>query len=112
MLKQHGIYSWMRPKLSFWAYKDPGNCRVNLHKISAFDFLQANMHDLQLEDIVDTDNTPPDPDDDHGDAGTQADEDNSTELLTFLTKQQGSTHPGCLANVLSTSKTSQACKRH
>jgi len=39
---------------------------VNLHNISAFNFLQANMHDLQLDDIKDTDNTPPDPDDDHG----------------------------------------------
>jgi len=41
----------------------------------------------------------------HGDAGAQVDEDNSTELLAFLTKQQGSTHPGHLANVLSTAKT-------
>jgi len=35
-------------------------------------------------------------------------EDNSTELLTFLSKQKGSTHPGHLANVLSTSKAKNA----
>jgi len=87
-------------------HKDPRKCTVNLHNISAFDFLQANMHELQLDDIEDTDNTPPDPDDDHGEAGAQVDEDNST--AHFLTKQQGSTHPGHLANVLSTSKTKHA----
>jgi len=65
------------------------------------------MHELQLDDIEDTDNTP-DPDDDHGDAETQVDEDASTALLAFLTKQQCSTHPGHLANVLSTSKTKNA----
>jgi len=78
---------------------------VNLHNISAFNFLQANMHDLQLDDIKDTDNTPPDPDDDHGDTEAQVDEGTSTALLAFLSKQQGSTHPGHLVNVLSTSKT-------
>ena len=81
---------------------------VNLHNISAFNFLQANMHDLQLDDIKDTDNTPPDPDDEHGDAGVQPDEDNSTVLIAFMSKQQGSTHPGHLANVLSTSKNKSA----
>jgi len=63
--------------------KDPGKCTVNLHNISAFDFLQANMHDLQLDDIEDTDNTPPDPDDDHGDAEAQVDEGTSTALLDY-----------------------------
>jgi len=81
---------------------------VNLHNISSFDFLQANMHDLQLDDINDTDNTPSDPDDDHGDVEAQVDEDTSTALLAFLSKQQGSTHPGNLANVMSTSKTKNA----
>jgi len=66
--------------------KDPGKCTVNLHNISVFNFLQANMHDLQLDNIEDTDNTPPDPDDDHGDAGTQLDEDTSNVLLPFLSK--------------------------
>jgi len=56
---------------------------VNLHNTNAFDFLQANMHDLQLENTEDTDNTSPDPDDGHGDAGAQVDEDHSTELLAF-----------------------------
>ena len=35
-------------------HKDPGKCTVNLHNISSFDFLQANMHDLQLDDKEDT----------------------------------------------------------
>ena len=88
--------------------KDPRKCTVNLHNISAFNFLQANMHDLQLDDIEDTDNIPPDPDDDHGDAEAQVDEDTSAALLAVLSKQQGSTHPGNLANVMSTSKTKNA----
>jgi len=78
---------------------------ANLHNISAYDFIQANMHDLHLESIEDNDNTPLDPDDNHGDAETQAEEDNSTKLLAYLSKQKGPTHPGHLANVLSTSKT-------
>jgi len=63
--------------------KDPGKQLANLHNISAYDFIQANFHDFHVEDIVDTDNTLPDPDDDHGDAEAQAEEDNSTELLVF-----------------------------
>ncbi len=47
-------------------YKDPEKHIANLHNISAFDFLQANIHKLQLENIEDTDNTQPDSDDDHG----------------------------------------------
>jgi len=83
---------------------------VNLHNISAFNFLQANMHDLQLDDIKDTDNTPPDPDDDHGDTEAQVDEGTSTALLAFLSKQQGSPHPGHLANILSTSSKTKGAK--
>ncbi len=77
-------------------------------KQMAYDFLQANIHDLHMEDIQDNDNSPMDPDDDHGDAGSQAEEDNSTKLLTFLSKQKGSTHPSHLANVLSTSRAKNA----
>jgi len=88
--------------------KDPGKRLANLHNISAYDFIQANFHEYHVEDIVDTDGTPPDPDDDHGIAEAQAEEDNSTKLLAFLSKQKGSTHPGHLANVLSTSKTKNA----
>ena len=87
--------------------KDPGKRSANLHSISAYDFLQANMHSIQLEDTDDFDNTPPDPDDDHGNADAQVDDD-STELLAFLTRQQGTSHPGHLANVLSTSKPKSA----
>ena len=84
MLEPHGIYSLMRPKaIILGLCKDPGKCTVNLYNISAFNFLQANMHDLQLDDIEDTDNTPPDSDDDHGDAGAQVDKDTSTELHAF-----------------------------
>ena len=90
--------------------KDPGKRTVNLHNISAYDFLQANIHDLQLDDMEDTDSTPPDPDDDHGEDEAQVDEDTSTALLAFLSKQQGSTHPGHLANVLSTSSKTKNAK--
>jgi len=90
-------------------HKDSGKHSVNHHNISTFDFLQANMHDIQLDDIEDTDKPPPKKfNDDHGDAGAQVDEYTSTELLDFLTKQQGSTHPSYLANVLSTCKTRHA----
>jgi len=37
--------------------KDPGKHMVNLHNISAYDLLQANMHNLYLDDMEDTDNT-------------------------------------------------------
>jgi len=47
---------------------------------------------------VDTDNTPLDPDDETWDAEAQAEGNNSTELLAFLSKQKGCT------NVLSMSK--------
>jgi len=87
-------------------HKDPGKWLANLHNMSAFNFIQANMHDFHVDNIADTANTLlPDPDDDYGDAEAQAEEDNSTELLAFLSKQKGSTHPGHLENVLSTSKT-------
>jgi len=65
---------------------------ANLHNISAFDFLQAIMHALQLKSIEDNDNTPPDLDDNYGDAKVQAGKDISTELLAFLIKHQGSTY--------------------
>ena len=45
------------------------------------------MHDLQLEDMEDMNNKPPDPDDDHGDAEAQVDEDTSTAILTFLNNE-------------------------
>ena len=68
------------------------------------------MHDLQLDDMEDTDNTTPDPDDDHGEDEDHVDEDTSTALLAFLSKQQGSTHLGHLANVLSTSSKTKNAK--
>jgi len=52
--------------------------------------------------------TPPNPDDDHGGADPQTDN-NCTELLAILTKQQGSIYPGHLANV---HHQDQACKRY
>jgi len=88
--------------------KDPGKQLAKLNNISAYDFIQANFHVSHVEDIIYTDNTPLDPDDDHGDAEAHAEEGNSTELLAFLSKQKGSTFPGHLANVLSTSKTKNA----
>jgi len=84
--------------------KDPRKRQTNLHAISAYDFIQANLHDFHADDGVDTDSTLLDPDDDHGDAEAQAEEDNSTELLAFLSKQKGSTYPSHLTNVLSMSK--------
>ncbi len=58
---------------------------------------------LHVESTEHFDNAPPDPDDDHGKEDIQ-DDDNSTELLAFLSWQQVPSHPGHLANVLSTSK--------
>ena len=87
--------------------KDPGKCSVNLHDISAFDFLQANLHSLQDED-GDPVKIPPDPDEDQADPAPQLDEDTSTALLAFLSKQKSAAHPGHLANVLSTSKNKNA----
>ena len=87
--------------------KDPGKRAVNLHDISAYDFLQANYHNL-LDDIGDPDEILPDPDEDQADPMPQLDEDTSTALLAFLSKQKSTAHPGHLANVLSTSKNKNA----
>ncbi len=38
--------------------KDPGKRVVNLHKVSAFDFLQANLHESLLEEVEDPVETP------------------------------------------------------
>jgi len=89
-------------------HKDPGKCTVNLHNVSAFDFLLANLHEHLLDVIKDPVDIAPEPDDDHGDAGSQLNEDTSTVLLAFLSKQKSAMHPGHLANVLSTSKNKNA----
>ncbi len=60
--------------------KDPGKCTINLHDISAFDFLQANFHN-QLDEVGDPVEIPPDPDEDQDDPTPQLDEDTSTALL-------------------------------
>ncbi len=89
-------------------HKDPGKCTVNLHNVSAFDFLQANLHDHLLDEIKDPVDIPLDPDEDQGDTGPQLDDDTSTVLLAFLSKQKSTAHPGHLANILSTSKNKNA----
>jgi len=87
--------------------KDPGKHAVNLHNISAFDFLQANFHDL-LDEAGDPGEISPDPDEDQANPATQLDDDTSTAFLAFLSKQKSAAHPGHLANVLSTSKNKNA----
>ena len=89
-------------------HKDPGKHAVNLHDISAFDFLQANLHESLLDKIKDPIEIPPDPDKDQADARPQLDEETSTALLAFLSKQKSAAHPGHLANVLSTPKSRNA----
>ncbi len=79
-----------------------------MHNISAYDFLQANFHESLPEDNDDTAGTAADPNEDLADAEPQPDEDASTALLAFLSKQKSATHPGHLANVLSTSKSKNA----
>jgi len=88
--------------------KDPGKQAVNLHDISVYDFLQANLHESLLEDNGGSIEIPPDPNKDQVDVNPQLDEDTSTALLAFLSKQKSTTHPGHLANVLSTSKSKNA----
>jgi len=61
-----------------------------LHEIRAFDFIQANLNDLQMGGINDADSPTPISDVSmKDDAPTPADE-GSTDLLAFLTKQQHS----------------------
>jgi len=73
-----------------------------------YDFLQANLHESLLEDKEDSIEIPPAPDEDQADSGPQLNEDTSTALLAFLSKQKSNAHPGHLANVLSTSKSKNA----
>ena len=79
-----------------------------MHNISAFDFLQANLYESLLEEIKDPIEIPPDPNKNQAEAIPQLDEDTSTALLAFLSKQKSTTHPGHLANILSTSKNKNA----
>ena len=55
----------------------------------------------------DSNEIPPAPDEDQADSVPQLDEDTSTALLAFLSKQK-SAHPGHLTNILSTSKSKNA----
>jgi len=80
---------------------------ANLHEISAYNFIQANLHELQPDDLNDTNSSLPA-------SGERSPMGNDTgnELLVFLSKQQASNHPGHLVNILSTSasKSSQGGK--
>jgi len=84
--------------------KDPGKQTVNLHNISAYDFLQVNLHESLPDDNGDSIEILLDPNKDQADADPQLDKDTSTVLLAFLSKQKSTAHPGHLANILSTSK--------
>ncbi len=88
--------------------KDPGKRTVNLHSISAYNFLQANFHENLQDDNGDSIEIPPAPNEDQANDNPQLNEDTSTALLAFLSKQKSNAHPGHLANVLSTSKTKNA----
>jgi len=88
--------------------RDPGKQVVKLHDISAYDFRQANLHESLLEDNDDSIKIPPAPNEDQADSGPQLDEDASTALLAFLSKQKNTAHPDHLANVLSSSKSKNA----
>jgi len=66
--------------------KDPGKWTVNLHNISAYDFLQANHHESLPDNNGDSIEIPPDPNEDQADTDPQLDEDVSTALLAFLSK--------------------------
>jgi len=89
----------------------PNNRRsANLHEISAYDFIQANLHELQLDGPNGPDN-PPGTKSTPGERSPMGN-DTRSELLVFLSKQQASNHPGHLVNILSTStsKSSQGGK--
>jgi len=91
--------------------RKPSNRRsANLHDISAYDFIQANLHELQLDDSNDTGNFLTDESVPGG--RSPMGDDTGNELLAFLSKQQAPNHPGHLVNVLSTSasKSSQGSK--
>jgi len=88
--------------------KDPGKRAVNLHNISAYDFMQANFHESLTEDNDNSVEAGPDTTEDLADTEPQLDEDTSTALLAYLSKQKSTTHPGHLANVLSTTKSKNA----
>jgi len=61
-----------------------------------------------LDNTEDTDNIPPDPDDDHVlDTETQADEDNNTGILDFLMEQQG-----LYPNPVLITHSTQSCRHH
>jgi len=79
--------------------KMPSKHTANLHEISALDFIQANLHDLEMESTHEPDNPVSTLDECNEDIAPPASND-STELLAFLSKQQAPTHAGHLANIL------------
>jgi len=74
---------------------------ANLHEISAYDFIQANLHELQLDGVNDPDN--PLVTEFNPGEGSFNGNDTGSELLAFLSKQQAPNHPRHLVNVLLTS---------
>jgi len=62
--------------------KDAGKHVVNLHNISAFDFLQVNLHESLLDHIKKPIEILPDPDKDQADARPQLDEETTWWLQT------------------------------
>jgi len=92
-------------------HKPPNKHSANLHEISAFDFIQANLHELQLEGVNDPDNPTPISEGNHVDNAPTV-SDHGNEFLAYLSKQLAPSHPGHLVNVLSTnvSKNSQGAK--
>jgi len=79
----------------------PNSLDSNLHEISAYDFLEANLHDARVgsEGDVDDFSTPFSADQSSG--ATQGDNDNP--LLAHATKQHTGIHPADLSKMMSSS---------
>ena len=80
------------------------NRRVNLHEMSAFDFLQAQVHDLVDPDHPDTDDpTPPADESTHCDLETDSD----TRLVNAAKSSKSNLAPGDIRRVMSQSSKRQ-----
>jgi len=93
----------------FGAHKVPSKYIANWHEISVFDFIQANLHDLQMGGVNDSDNPSPSSDDSMKKMSLSLMMEVAQSCSLFWqNSSQSCHHPGYLANVLS--KFSQGAK--
>ena len=79
--------------------------KVNLHEISAYDFLQTNMHELMTRNLTDDPNLDDHPQVDSETPDTNIDDPNDTVLINAAKSAKPKLSPGDIQRVMSKSST-------